>query len=85
MGEEVLLKYSYKQTYVCVRFHRLCRFVASFRHNDASKCELIQFFTYEMREMQLIHKNVISFLITHSITLPNWICLKLLNIVLFCV
>ena len=80
MGEEVLLKHSYKQTCACVRIHRLCKFVASFCHNDANKCELTQFFTYVIREIQLIHIDFISSLITHSI-LPNWICLESLNIV----
>ena len=79
-GEEVLLKHGYKQTCACVRIHRLCKFVASFWHNDASKCELTQFFTDEIKEMQLIHIDFINSLITHSILL-NWICLKLLNIV----
>ena len=74
------LKHSYKLTCACVRIHRLCKFIASFWHNDANKCELSQFFTYEIRKMQLIHKDFTSSLITHNI-LPSWICLKLLNIV----
>ena len=61
------LKHSYKLTCACVRIHRLCKFIAQFYHNDANKCELTQFFTYEIREIQLIHIDFTSSLIAHWI------------------